>query len=344
MGTIFTPEGRPGSISLILALTLSMTSRAFWPWRMMTMPETASPLPSRSETPLRRSGPMDHLPDVLDAYRRSGIARRDDDVLQVLDGLEIAASPYVVFGSAELDEAPADFIVAASHRLHHAVDGYAVGLQPVRVHVHLVLLPEPPDGRDLGDARDRFQVVLEVPVLVGAQLCQAVLAGLVHQDVLKDPAQGRGIRSHLRSHALGKAGQHGGKVFQGARPGPVDVRAVLEDHVDIGVAEIGETADSLDPGGAHQGRHDGIGHLVFDDVRAPVPAGENNHLGVAEVRDGIEGQVFHGPPACHAGDGHQGEDEEFVVYRKIDDAVDHIKKCSCLGTRKKLCRRSLRGV
>ena len=34
-----------------------MTSSAFSPWRMTMMPETASPVPSRSETPRRRSGP-----------------------------------------------------------------------------------------------------------------------------------------------------------------------------------------------------------------------------------------------------------------------------------------------
>jgi len=52
------PLGRPGSISLMRFLTRSMTSRAFSPWRMTMMPDTASPVPSRSDTPRRRSGPM----------------------------------------------------------------------------------------------------------------------------------------------------------------------------------------------------------------------------------------------------------------------------------------------
>ena len=39
-----------------------MTSSAFSPWRMTTMPETASPVPSRSETPRRRSGPTTTWP------------------------------------------------------------------------------------------------------------------------------------------------------------------------------------------------------------------------------------------------------------------------------------------
>src|SRR5919201_207116 len=65
MGTSFTPGGSPGSMSRILALTRSMTSRAFSPSRMMTMPETASPFPSRWETPLLRSGPSTTSPTSL---------------------------------------------------------------------------------------------------------------------------------------------------------------------------------------------------------------------------------------------------------------------------------------
>jgi hypothetical protein len=34
--------------------------------------------------------------------------------------------------------------------------------------------------------------------------------------------------------------------------------------------------------------------------------------------------VFHGPPARHAADGHQREDDEFVVDRKIDNTINHI--------------------
>ena len=52
---------------------------------------------------------------------------------------------------------PADFVVAAPHRLHHAVDGDAVGLQPVRVDVHLVLLAEPADGRHFGHPGTAFR-------------------------------------------------------------------------------------------------------------------------------------------------------------------------------------------
>ena len=60
--TIVTPSGRPGSSSLILAFTRSMTRSAFSPWRMTTIPETTSPWPFRSATPRRMSGPNVTLP------------------------------------------------------------------------------------------------------------------------------------------------------------------------------------------------------------------------------------------------------------------------------------------
>ena len=51
------PGGKPGSIWRMRSLTRSITSTAFSPWRITTIPDTTSPVPSRSATPRRRSGP-----------------------------------------------------------------------------------------------------------------------------------------------------------------------------------------------------------------------------------------------------------------------------------------------
>ncbi len=56
-GRMLIPCGSPGVTCRILSFTRPMTSRAFWPCRITTMPETTSPVPSRSATPRRRSGP-----------------------------------------------------------------------------------------------------------------------------------------------------------------------------------------------------------------------------------------------------------------------------------------------
>ncbi len=60
--TIFTPGGSDGSISFSRAFTRSITSSAFSPLRITTMPPTASPFPSRSVIPRRISGPSDTRP------------------------------------------------------------------------------------------------------------------------------------------------------------------------------------------------------------------------------------------------------------------------------------------
>ena len=70
MVTIRTPFGSEGSISFRRSFTRWITSRAFSPWRMTTMPPTVSPLPSRSETPRRISGPR---PTVATSRMRTGV-------------------------------------------------------------------------------------------------------------------------------------------------------------------------------------------------------------------------------------------------------------------------------
>ncbi len=143
-----------------------------------------------------------HLADVLDPDGRAALAGREDDLLDVLERLGVAAPAHHVLGAAELDQAAADIVVAAAHRLHHPVDRDVVGLQPVRVHVHLVLPHEAADGRHLGHAGHGLQVVAQIPVLVRAQVRQAVLAGLVDQRVLEDPAEAGGVRPQFGLHAL----------------------------------------------------------------------------------------------------------------------------------------------
>ena len=57
VGMIWTPDGSDGFNSSNFAFTRSMTSSAFSPARMMTIPATVCPLPSSSAMPRRSSGP-----------------------------------------------------------------------------------------------------------------------------------------------------------------------------------------------------------------------------------------------------------------------------------------------
>ena len=72
--------------------------------------------------------------------------------------------------------------------------GDVVGLEPVRIDIHLVLLAESADGRDFRHAGHGLQVIAQIPVLQRPQVRQAVLARLVLQHVLVDPAEAGGVR------------------------------------------------------------------------------------------------------------------------------------------------------
>src|ERR1051326_671184 len=131
-------------------------------------------------------GTKDHLPNVLYANRRTGIAGDQDNVLKVLNGFGIAAAAHHILSAAELQQAAAGFAVAAANSLDHAVDGNSVSLQTAGIDIDLKLLRIAAKRRDFRDARNRLQIVAHVPVLEGAQLCQIMAAGLIDQRILKD--------------------------------------------------------------------------------------------------------------------------------------------------------------
>ena len=263
--------------------------------------------------------------DVLDPDRFAPWSTGKENVFEIGQALGITTAPDHVLGAAELDQPAAGLGIAAAHRLDHAADREAVGLQPVGIDIDLILLGEAAHRGHFRHSAHRLEVVAQVPVLGGAQISEAVFAGGVDQGVLVDPAESGGIGAEFGPHPLGQAGEHPGEVFQGTGTGPVDIGAFFEDHIDIGVAEIGEAAHRLDLGSAEHGADDRVGDLVLDDVGAAVPAGIDDHLGVAEVGDGVQHQALHRPPAGQAGGGDQEKDDEAVLDRPINDAVQHAR-------------------
>ena len=170
-----------------------------------------------------------------------------------------------------------------------------VGQQLVGIDLDLVLLLEAAEGRHFGDAFHALNPVAQVPVLEGAQVRQVVLAGLVHQRVLEAPAHAGGVRSQRRRDARRQRSRQALHVFQHPGARPVNVRAVLEDHIDKRVAEEGIAAHHAHVRRADEFGDDGIGDLVLDQVRAaPLPFGEDDHLHVGQVRQWR-------PAACCAG-------------------------------------------
>ena len=91
---------------------------------------------------------------------------------------DVALDAQDVLGLRHLHDAAADLVVGALDRLPHLAQRDVVGAQLLRIDRDLILLDEAADAGDLGDALDRRELVLQVPVLDAAQLLQvAVRAG-----------------------------------------------------------------------------------------------------------------------------------------------------------------------
>ena len=87
-----------------------------------------------------------------------------------------------------------------------------------------------------------------MPILKGPQLGQVVFAALVHERVFKHPAHAGGIGADDGVDALRQRAAHGAQILDHARARPVDVRAILKNHINKRLAEHGLAADELHPG------------------------------------------------------------------------------------------------
>ena len=217
-------------------------------------------------------GPHRHLANVLDADLRTVVGDAQRDVLEILERARVTAAANHVLRAAEFKQSSAGLLVAAAYRLHHAAHRDAVRPQTVRVEVHLVLARVTADWRNLGHARHRPEVITQVPILIRAQIGEAVLARGVHQGVLIYPPQTRGIGAELGCHPFRQTGEHAGEILRRSRARPVQIGSILKDDVHVGVAEIGEAPHRLDPRRAEHGGDDRIRDLVLDDIRTAVPA------------------------------------------------------------------------
>jgi len=88
-------------------------------------------------------------------------------------------------------EPPSHVVIALTNCAHYSVHRHFVREQGVGIEVYLVLADKSPDRGHFGNARQRLDFVFQKPVLNRAQLRKIMLAGLVHERVLKYPPNGR---------------------------------------------------------------------------------------------------------------------------------------------------------
>src|SRR5205807_8924280 len=102
------------------------------------------------------------------------------------------------------------------------------------------------DRGHLGNAGVCFELVAQIPVLEAAQVSEAALLAMDHQDVLVDPTRSGCVRSDDRMNARWQPTCNSLHVLQDPRPRPVDVCTVLKDNEDGGVAKQGQSTHRLD--------------------------------------------------------------------------------------------------
>src|SRR5512137_2408274 len=117
-------------------------------------------------------------------------------------------------------------------------------------------------------------------------------ASFIYQGIRKSPTHTGGVRAEHRIDICRYLALHSLQILKHPGACPIDIRSFLEDNVDEGAAEKGNTSDSFNLGRSQEGRTYGVGNLVFHKVRASArPIRVYNYLSVAEVGQGVKGRM-----------------------------------------------------
>src|SRR5947209_4547013 len=110
--------------------------------------------------------PESHLTDIFDSDGCAVRTGGKDDVLEIFDRRRVPSASHHVLGAAKLEHAAARFFVSATNSFDNATDRDAIGLQAIRIDVHLELAGESAKRSHLGDAAHGLQLIAKVPILV----------------------------------------------------------------------------------------------------------------------------------------------------------------------------------
>jgi hypothetical protein len=292
------------------------------------------PLPVQLRNRPAHLGADLHPGQVTQQDGRTVRAHIDGDGLDVRDRGDIAPAAHHVLRLRQLQHRAADLLIGGADGLGQVAEGDAVGAQALRVHHHLVLADHAAHRRHLRHPRDGLQLQLEEPVLEAAQLGQIPLAAPVHQGVAEHPADPGGIRSQAGNGPLRELAGDLAEILQHAGAGPVEVCAIGEQHVDVGVAEQAVAAHRDRPRHRQQGGGEGIGDLVLHHPRRlPREAGADDDLDIGQVGDGIQGRLAQGLEA--PGRQQQGgeQDQEAVADGPVNQVLHDRALASGAGTR-----------
>ena len=266
---------------------------------------TASHL--RADSNLGHVGQDEGRTLVVDAKRYGG---------EIFDTLQVARGTNHVLGLTHFDDRAAGLLVTVPDRLLEAGKRHAESAQLVRVDDNLVLAHHAADRRHFGDAMHRLQFILEEPVLQAAQLGEIVTAGAVDERVLEYPAHAGRIGTQRGCRAFRQACGYLVQVLEYARTRPVEVRAVFEDDVDIGVAEERVPANRR---GFRNREHRGrkwVRDLVLHDLRCLAGKRRlDDDLHVGQVGQRVDRCLLHRVNAQRRDHERCDHDEDAIIDR-----------------------------
>ena len=232
-----------------------------------------------------------HIGHLTQQDRRATGTTTHGDLPEILDALCITADAEHEFLFAHLDRTAAHLGVAVLHGHGDLADREVVGVQAMRIDGDLVLLHVPANRRDLGDALDAGELVAQEPILHGTQLGQVVLFRV--ERIHERPADPGGVGPEPGRDLGGQFARDAVEILQHPAARPIGIGPVLKDHIDEGKAVKRIAPHHLGFGHRQHLGGDGVGELILHDLRRLArPLGIDDDLGVGQVGDRIEGDVF----------------------------------------------------
>src|SRR5882762_10732662 len=177
-------------------------------------------------------GAHHHLADIFHTDLRTALADAQRDVFKILQRARVTAAANHILRAPKFKQSSTGFVVPSAYRLDYAADRDAIRLQTIRVQVHLELARITTDGRNIGYAWHRAQVITQIPVLIRTQIGETVLARRIHQSVLIDPPESGGVRAKLGLNPIRQSGKDAREILQYSCARPVKIGSVRKDYID----------------------------------------------------------------------------------------------------------------
>src|ERR1041385_5321396 len=147
---------------------------------------------------------------------------------------------------------------------------------------------------------------------------------MIDDQIFVTPPRACSIWADRRMHIRRETALDLLEVFEDPRARPIKVRAVLEDHKYVGVAEHRLRAHGFDAWRRKKSSHDRIRDLVLDDVRRrAIPGRVNDHLYVRDVRQCVEWNAPHRPDTGEYKNQRSCEHQKPVACTPVNPPADH---------------------